>query len=233
MSGFLTDELSKRTSIFGLRLWVVLGICVGAAIVLVLFLISIWFTCRRNTSKKTLSVSAKKNPNIPKVSKEIQEIRVDPIRTRPENPKLLPAPAPAPIPEPDSFEEKTQNSDDYQRTLIEIGKGQKIANPGRVGQGGGSSHGSEEARTNEQAIIALPEVSYLGWGHWYTLRELEISTNYFAEENVIGEGGYGIVYRGVMEDNSKVAVKNLLNNRCTIQSSFLFCELVMNVKYAF
>ncbi|KAH0684032.1 hypothetical protein KY285_021455 [Solanum tuberosum] len=216
MSGFLTDELSKRTSIFGLRLWVVLGICVGAAIVLVLFLISLWFTSKRSTSKKTLSVSAKKNPNIPKVSKEIQEIRIDPIRTLPENPKLLPAP----IPEPDSFEEKTQNSDDYQRTLIEIGKGEKITYPGRVGQGGGSSHGSEEARSNEQAIIAVPEVSYLGWGHWYTLRELEISTNYFAEENVIGEGGYGIVYRGVMEDNSKVAVKNLLNNRGQAEKEF-------------
>lgn len=227
MSGFLTDELSKRTSIFGLRLWVVLGICVGAGIVLVLFLISLWFTSKRNSSKNTLSVSAKRNPNIPKVSKEIQEIRIDPIRTLPENPKLLlPAPAPAsdPLPESDSFEEKTQNSDDHQRVHIEIEKGHKIAYTGRVG----SHNGSEEARSSEQAIIAVPEVSHLGWGHWYTLRELEISTNYFAEENVIGEGGYGIVYRGVMEDNSRVAVKNLLNNRCTIQSSFLFCKLVIN-----
>jgi len=30
---------------------------------------------------------------------------------------------------------------------------------------------------------------------------------------VIGEGGYGIVYRGLLEDNTNVAVKNLLNNR--------------------
>lgn len=230
MSGFLNNELSKRTSIFGLRLWVVLGICVGATIVLVLFLISLWFTSKRNSSKKTLtlSISAKKNPNIPKVSKEIQEIRIDPIRTIPENPKLLPAPVPAPdpLPESDSFEEKTQNSDDHQKIHIEIGKGHKIAYPGRVSQGVGSNHGSEEGRCNELAIIAVPEVSHLGWGHWYTLRELEISTNYFSEENVIGEGGYGIVYRGVMADNSRVAIKNLLNNRCTIQSSFLFCELV-------
>jgi hypothetical protein len=62
-------------------------------------------------------------------------------------------------------------------------------------------------------VIAVPEVSHLGWGHWYTLRELEESTNYFADENVIGEGGYGIVYRGLLEDNTNVAVKNLLNNR--------------------
>ncbi|MCD7470283.1 hypothetical protein HAX54_010012 [Datura stramonium] len=226
MSGFLNDELSKRTSIFGLRLWVVLGICVGAAIVLVLFLISLWFTAKRK-SKKTFLVSAKKNPNIPNVSKEIQEIRIDPCRTLPENLKLLPAPAPAPapvpapepLPKPDSFEE-TQNSGDHQRIHIEIGKGHKIAYPERVGQGGGSNHGSGKARSSEQAIIAVPEVSHLGWGHWYTLRELEISTNYFADENVIGEGGYGIVYRGVMEDNSRVAIKNLLNNRGQAEREF-------------
>jgi hypothetical protein len=45
------------------------------------------------------------------------------------------------------------------------------------------------------------------------LRELEVATNSFAHENVIGEGGYGIVYHGVLEDNTEIAVKNLLNNR--------------------
>jgi hypothetical protein len=42
---------------------------------------------------------------------------------------------------------------------------------------------------------------------------LEEATNGLAEENVIGEGGYGIVYRGVFADQTIVAVKNLLNNR--------------------
>lgn len=58
-----------------------------------------------------------------------------------------------------------------------------------------------------------PEVSHLGWGRWYTLRELEAATSGLCEENVIGEGGYGIVYRGILSDGTKVAVKNLLNNR--------------------
>jgi len=58
-----------------------------------------------------------------------------------------------------------------------------------------------------------PEVSHLGWGRWYTLRELEAATNGLCEENVIGEGGYGIVYRGLLPDGNKVAVKNLLNNK--------------------
>lgn len=53
----------------------------------------------------------------------------------------------------------------------------------------------------------------LGWGRWYSLKELEMATDGFVEENVIGEGGYGIVYRGVSPDGSVVAVKNLLNNK--------------------
>ncbi|RRT47447.1 hypothetical protein B296_00018503 [Ensete ventricosum] len=61
-------------------------------------------------------------------------------------------------------------------------------------------------------LIGLPESSQLGWGHWFTLRDLELATNRFSKENVIGEGGYGIVYRGRLMNGSEVAVKKLLNN---------------------
>ena len=61
--------------------------------------------------------------------------------------------------------------------------------------------------------VVGPEVSHLGWGRWYTLRELEAATGGLCEENVIGEGGYGIVYHGVLSDGTRVAVKNLLNNK--------------------
>lgn len=53
----------------------------------------------------------------------------------------------------------------------------------------------------------------LGWGRWYSIEELEIATNGFCEDSVIGKGGYGIVYRGVLPDFSVVAVKNLLDNK--------------------
>ncbi|KAL2458972.1 putative serine/threonine-protein kinase [Forsythia ovata] len=46
-----------------------------------------------------------------------------------------------------------------------------------------------------------------------TNKQLEEATDGFADDNVIGEGGYGIVYHGLLEDNHRVAVKNLLNNR--------------------
>ncbi|KAL3845162.1 hypothetical protein ACJIZ3_002565 [Penstemon smallii] len=214
---FLNDELSKHTSIFGLRLWVVLGICVGAAIVIFLFLISLWFTSRKNkkTSNLLLSISTHKNSKIPNESREIQEIRVDPTRKPETNPKqqllLLTAPGSSdPVPEPGPNED--------QRIHIEIGKGHRISYPEKVGSGSGSGHGSGETRNGGE--LGGPEVSHLGWGHWYTLRELEESTNGFADENVIGEGGYGIVYHGVLEDNSRVAVKNLLNNRGQAEREF-------------
>lgn len=224
MSRYFNDELSKKTSIFGLRLWVVVGICVGAAIVLVLFLVSLWFTSKRHnrTDKKTNQqptnaaatnkfVSSLHNPTIPNITKEILEIRVDPNHPLPDAKKLT---HPDPVPESDlQLEDGTPSPvGGLNKIHIEIGKDHRISYPERLS---GSGHGSGETRSGDQAgaVIAVPEVSHLGWGHWYTLRELEESTNYFADENVIGEGGYGIVYRGVMEDNTKVAVKNLLNNR--------------------
>ncbi|KAG5230879.1 kinase family protein [Salix suchowensis] len=173
---------------------VVLGICVGAAIVLLLFLISLWFTSRRNkTSNKankpiatagtatTKFVSSlNNNPTIPNISKEIQEIRFC----------------------------RWGN-----RIHIEIGKDHRISYPERVGGlGSGSGETRSGPRSGDQAgaVITVPEVSHLGWE----------STNYFADENVIGEGGYGIVYRGLLEDNTNVAVKNLLNNRGQAEKEF-------------
>nr|GEU93456.1 probable receptor-like serine/threonine-protein kinase At4g34500 [Tanacetum cinerariifolium] len=60
----------------------------------------------------------------------------------------------------------------------------------------------------------------MGWGRWYGIKELEIATNNFAVENVIGEGGYGVVYRGVVRDKTVVAVKNLLNNKGQAEKEF-------------
>ncbi|KAH7833191.1 hypothetical protein Vadar_003919 [Vaccinium darrowii] len=61
-------------------------------------------------------------------------------------------------------------------------------------------------------LIGLPEVSHLGWGHWFTLRDLDLATNRFSSENVLGEGGYGVVYKGKLVNGTEVAVKKLLNN---------------------
>ncbi|RAL47264.1 hypothetical protein DM860_013229 [Cuscuta australis] len=217
MSAFLNDLLSKRTSVFGLRLWVVLGISVGAAIVLLLFFLSLWFTSRRNhaavkkSSSTTNLLLAHKTPT---AIKETRASRPDPSKARPQNPAHS-------LPDPVQESEEARRSSGGQRMVkIDIGKGHRISYPGS----GGSRHESGESRSggdpSAAAASSAPEVSHLGWGHWYTLRELEISTNGFADERVVGEGGYGIVYRGILDDNTTIAVKNLLNNRGQAEREF-------------
>lgn len=72
----------------------------------------------------------------------------------------------------------------------------------------------------------------MGWGRWYSLAELKLATRGFADENVIGEGGYGIVYRGILQDGSAVAVKKLLNNKGQAEKEFkVEVEAIGRVKH--
>ncbi|KAK1412092.1 hypothetical protein QVD17_33075 [Tagetes erecta] len=179
---------------------IVVGICVEAAIVILMFLISLYLTSKHNNScKKTKTLPQK--PSIANVSTEIREIRVDPTRPVIQETEIPNThfkkyhPGQYPFQESDLFvvhAEDESGVNGYQKIQIDIGKKHRISYPEKVGGGGGSSHESRSG--DQQAIVAVqPKVSHLGWEHWYTLRELEIATNGFADENVIGEGGYGIV----------------------------------------
>ncbi|KAL3646993.1 hypothetical protein CASFOL_009165 [Castilleja foliolosa] len=43
----------------------------------------------------------------------------------------------------------------------------------------------------------------------FAWRELQLATDSFSENSVLGQGGFGKVYKGVLADNTKVAVKRL------------------------
>ncbi|XP_041020773.1 probable serine/threonine-protein kinase PBL7 [Juglans microcarpa x Juglans regia] len=43
----------------------------------------------------------------------------------------------------------------------------------------------------------------------YTYKELEVATDRFSEANIIGNGGCGVVYRGVLRDGTVAAIKML------------------------
>ena len=54
--------------------------------------------------------------------------------------------------------------------------------------------------------IAFGQLKRFAW------RELQIATDNFNEKNVLGQGGFGKVYKRVLFDNTKVVVKWFTNN---------------------
>ncbi|CAH1417230.1 unnamed protein product [Lactuca virosa] len=68
-------------------------------------------------------------------------------------------------------------------------------------------------RKNQQIFFDVndqydPEVS-LGHLRRFTFKELRAATDHFNAKNILGKGGFGIVYRGLLNDGTIVAVKRL------------------------
>ncbi|KAL5714529.1 hypothetical protein ACHQM5_016476 [Ranunculus cassubicifolius] len=47
---------------------------------------------------------------------------------------------------------------------------------------------------------------------WFKLKELERATDNFSDKNLIGRGGFGIVYKGTLQDGTLVAVKKMIES---------------------
>ncbi|KAK4487142.1 hypothetical protein RD792_006457 [Penstemon davidsonii] len=224
-TGILNTELTKK---YGhLRLWVLIGICVGAFIVLILGILSIWVMFRRK-SRKTLNKYSL--CQIPNTSKDIRVDKIGDQNTYDQQESIF-------LNVNDKSSEK--NSD---KMLVQLGR-TKSSDADNISQCSSmyhhertySSQSGEEGSSGNvrkqsslsygllpmaSPLIGLPEVSHLGWGHWFTLRDLEVATNRFSGDYVIGEGGYGVVYRGRLVNGTEVAVKKLFNNLGQAEKEF-------------
>jgi len=65
----------------------------------------------------------------------------------------------------------------------------------------------------EEFARYLPMAEDVWRGCRFSLKEIEMATNGLARENVIGTGDNGIVYRGILLNNTRVAVKKLVSSR--------------------
>ncbi|KAL3508227.1 hypothetical protein ACH5RR_033609 [Cinchona calisaya] len=213
MASGLNFELSKRTHIFHLKVWVLIAIFVGLFLVIILLVLPFCLSRKRlRKGSATLPIS-----QIPKVSKEIKEIKVDQYSAKNYATYDMDFPT-----HQDKFSdkdsdkllssEKAMNADNCSQSasFTNLEKDGVTYESGEKG-GAGAIYNSHPVVVSSP-LSGLPEFSYLGWGHWFTLRDLEVATNKFSKENVIGEGGYGVVYHGRLMNGSPVAVKRILNN---------------------
>lgn len=216
MATDLNTGLSTKTFVFGLKVWVLTAIIVGLFIVIILVVISFCLTSRKKSRRANGMLPLSQ---IPTVSEEIKEIKVDQVSANHY------------VPDKGNFICLSDRLSDREldKVMIHAKTGDNSSQSGSFNhaeqEGLGSQSGEEGGtgtipvyRTSLHPINApsplsgLPEFSHLGWGHWFTLRDLECATNRFSKENIIGEGGYGTVFRGNLINGTAVAIKKLFNN---------------------
>ncbi|CAL0311187.1 unnamed protein product [Lupinus luteus] len=231
----VSNELSKKTLIFGLKIWEIIGIVVGLFIIVILCVLSLCLTSRKK-SRKVNKDNKFRVSQIPSVSKEIKEVSVEQVSSNefaPSDGMLV------------TVHDKL-NGKESDEVMVHLGVGKKRGNWDsgscsdsfhRVEKdGGGSQQSGEEGSsgtvtlykhsssslpvTAPSPLSGLPEFSHLGWGHWFTLRDLQLATNRFSKDNVVGEGGYGVVYHGQLVNGTPVAVKKILNNLGQAEKEF-------------
>ncbi|XP_022848688.1 probable receptor-like protein kinase At2g42960 [Olea europaea var. sylvestris] len=223
-SGNLKTELSKEYG--GVKLWVLICICMGAFIVLILGILSMWVIFRRKSRRTLNKYSLCQIPNVSK------DIRVDSVgeqimHDRTESLIL-------------TLNDKSSDKNS-EKMLVNMSrsKSSDVDNSSQCssmfhheracsfqsGEEGSSGAARKQSTISygfamPSPLVGLPEISHLGWGHWFTLRDLEIATNRFSAENILGEGGYGVVYQGRLVNGTDVAVKKLLNNLGQAEKEF-------------
>ncbi|XVE58474.1 hypothetical protein DITRI_Ditri04bG0172300 [Diplodiscus trichospermus] len=200
---YLMGKLSKQT-FFGLRLWILVVAFITLFILLAFIIISLCVICyRRRKSCKTPFCLP--NPLGPKNYQST-------FSTSSLNRRLLPL----------NVSEIEMNTTKPELQVMFSDQW--------------STHAS--VTTQESCLVDLepfpkfsPSVSKTWTGNHFSLRDIEIATNGFAYENLIGHGDYGVVYRGILLDDTRVAVKRLLSNSCQIEEFMTEAEAIGHVRH--
>ncbi|KAF9618051.1 hypothetical protein IFM89_000002 [Coptis chinensis] len=219
----LSAGMSEKTYVFGLKIWIVIGIVVGVFFVTMLSVLSVCLSrkkSRRSNDKLPFS-------HIPTMSKEIKEVRVEHILANQIITRggILTVHNKSYTKEYSTvatnlFSDKAKNAGNFNSVEKEAVARYQSGEEGSTGSVIAYRQSSSHVITTPSPLTGLPEFSQLGWGHWFTLRDLEIATNRFSKENILGEGGYGVVYRGYLINGNPVAVKKLLNNLGQAEKEF-------------
>ncbi|MBA0791795.1 hypothetical protein Gohar_016353 [Gossypium harknessii] len=208
MASDLNRTLSR--TYIGLQLWVLIVICL-AVIFLVILGVSLWLSFR-NKSRRANDVLPIRQESY--ISEVIKEISVDQFSANNGGLDALNDKLSDRGSEKIRFNVDNEDNRGQSNSFNHLEKDVKGPQLGeREGIGAVSTYRpTSHPLTDPSPLFGLPEFSHLGWGHWFTLRDLQLATNQFSKDNIIGDGGYGVVYRGNLINGTPVAVKKLLNN---------------------
>ncbi|PIN04562.1 Serine/threonine protein kinase [Handroanthus impetiginosus] len=169
----IKHNLSKPTSIFGLKLWIALVIIIALILFLVIIftLIFISWRYKRNEKKK----SSYNHNNVYRNCSMDQRL-------------------------------SSQNGRDRELSIDipekEVVYSDRMLSNGKIKDGVVNDVNDVECVASDSGPISP-----------YTLKDIEVATNGFAYGNMIGSGDFGVVFRGVLMDNTQVAVKKLFRDR--------------------
>ncbi|ONM39524.1 hypothetical protein Zm00014a_033126 [Zea mays] len=211
----VSAALSGTTPVFRLRVWQLIAIAVGI-VMAILLVIALCLSLRRK--KKTVKGFDNTSlAEIPIVSKEINVDRVDAQSLHDGEAPFMPV--------QDKYSQTKGAGQLGGRRSVDVDAFSQCSSVYNIEKAGSSysedysysssgpaRKGSSPYAYSASPLVGLPELSHLGWGHWFTLRDLECATNRFAKSNVLGEGGYGVVYKGRLVNGTEIAVKKILNN---------------------
>ncbi|OIT07136.1 PREDICTED: probable receptor-like serine/threonine-protein kinase At4g34500 [Nicotiana attenuata] len=191
---------TSKTPILGLQLYIVIATTV--VIMVIIFVLIFLFLRLNRTSKRRHNGVKSSSGLLPLVSEVIRENKISDLNE---------------ISKVNRFAKKEEETIAILRKetpeVVEV-------ESGGIKGSSGSNESSTSRSDASSAISGSTESSNIGWGRWYSLKELEMATGGFCAQNVIGEGGYGIVFRGVLQDGSVVAVKKLHNNKGQAEKEF-------------
>ncbi|MBA0675810.1 hypothetical protein Goari_017335, partial [Gossypium aridum] len=208
MASDLNRTLSR--TYIGLQLWVLIVICL-AVIFLVILGVSLWLSFRNKSRRANDTLPIRQESYILEV---IKEISVDQFSANNGGLDALNDKLSDRGSEKVRFNVDNEDNRGQSNSFNHLEKDVKGPQVGeREGTGAVSTYRpTSHPLTDPSPLFGLPEFSHLGWGHWFTLRDLQLATNQFSKDNIIGDGGYGVVYKGNLINGTPVAVKKLLNN---------------------
>ncbi|KAJ6370694.1 hypothetical protein OIU77_001240 [Salix suchowensis] len=209
----IDTKLSKHTSFFGLRLWVLVLVLIAVFTLVFLVIMAACFICLCRRKSKPF------NAHLRRLSSPISMKGFLNSYTTPSKDKSLLSNRILEV------EMDIEKLDHHHQIMLT----DQCSNVSTGVTTQWSVTGVADLDPTARYSSAVPDI----WrGNRIALKEIEVVTDGFADKNMIGSGDYGVAYRGVLLDTARVAVKRLLSNSCQADQDFIAeAEVIGHVRH--